>query len=89
MKTPKYVIAPEGCCSWLTPGRLYEIIDWPYENLFTIVSDSEIRCFCQIYGCAHLNGGNWIVPSTAKVWLITLKQLACSAFTAFKQEPNQ
>ena len=56
----KYVIAPEECEIYLTPGRKYKIING-YTFAFEIVSDNGNTIYCLYEGCAHLFGGDWII----------------------------
>lgn len=66
MKAPKYVIAPEGCADYLTPGMGYEIRDFRVDNTyggsFHITDDHGGNRFCLLKECATLNDGNWIIP---------------------------
>lgn len=66
MKAPKYVIAPEGCLEYLTPGKRYETIrpvpDSAYGFFFCILNDENLSTSCSLYRCPHLNGGDWIIP---------------------------
>ena len=57
------VIAPSGCCEYLTEGKEYLVVevDVNFENHFHIISDKGIKSFCRIKNCRHLNGGNWII----------------------------
>jgi len=66
MKAPKYVIAPEGCSSYLTPGKQYEVLDFrpdeAYGGYFNAATDDlGIHSF-RLGQCYHLNGGDWIIP---------------------------
>lgn len=68
MKTFTYVIAPEGCQSYLTPGKKYIVIgDISYisRNLgffFHCASEINVNCHTTSKGAAHLNGKDWIIP---------------------------
>jgi len=66
MKAPKYVIAPEGCEDYLTPGRRYEVHNFctndTYGGTIHITTDDGSYIFCLLKKCPHLNGGNWIIP---------------------------
>lgn len=62
---PKYVIAPQGCESYLTPGKRYEVYYWDVSRhcpSFDITADNGRDAFCILVGCPHLNGGDWIIP---------------------------
>lgn len=68
MKIPKYVIAPDGCASYLTPGKKYCVSDWREDKgtyhmaRFRIWSDDGQGECCVLVDCHNLNGGNWIIP---------------------------
>jgi len=66
MKAPKYVVAPEGCGSYLTPGKRYEVQDFFTKDTcggsFWITGDNGNYFLCLLVDCPHLNGGNWITP---------------------------
>lgn len=68
MKTFTYVIAPEGCQSYLTPGKKYIVIgDISYSSrnlgfFFHCASDINGNCYTTSKGVAHLNGNDWIIP---------------------------
>ena len=67
MPRPTHVIAPEGCARYLTPGRRYQIERWEAEDLFIIGADPspvspDRECWCTLTDCAHLNGGDWLLP---------------------------
>jgi hypothetical protein len=60
----KYVIAPEECENYLTPGKKYKIINkntFAPEFAFEIVSDKGNTIYCLYKGCEHLFGGDWII----------------------------
>lgn len=64
---PKIVVAPEGCQSWLTAGKEYDVTqiwsDWiEYGGYgFSIINDIGNRSDTVEFGSEHLNGGNWII----------------------------
>ena len=61
-KTCKYVIAPEGCESYFTAGKKYEIVERAYGDLaFRIKSDSGMLDTCKWTNCGHLRRGDWII----------------------------
>lgn len=67
MKNFTYVIAPDGCESYLTPGKKYAIKDLEFNKFlerfsFSITTDKQGEIFCLSVGCLHLNGKNWIIP---------------------------
>jgi hypothetical protein len=65
-KAPEYVIAPEGCADYLTPGKRYAVRNWS-GGVFNMTDDRgrEINCFFP--KSAHvLNGGDWIIPDEAE-----------------------
>lgn len=62
----KTVIAPKGCFKAFTEGKEYEVIEiigfcGKYGVSFTIKTDFDMVVMCLQNGCAHLNGGNWII----------------------------
>lgn len=63
-----YVIAPEGCKPYLTPGKKYIVIgDISYSSrnlgfFFHCASDINVNCHTTSKGVAHLNGNDWIIP---------------------------
>jgi hypothetical protein len=61
-KNPKFAIAPEGCCNYLTAGKKYEILKFN-EEFFSIIDEEGTKLhYCIINGgCSHLNGKNWIL----------------------------
>ena len=63
MKTPRYVIAPEGCKKYLTPGKRYAVDSTDDDSTFFIFLDDEGYPVCSSFKNAHvLNGGDWIIP---------------------------
>lgn len=70
-KAPKYVIAPEGCADYLTPGKRYQAIrpipDSECGFFFCILNDGNLITSCSLYRCLHLNGGDWIITDDAEV----------------------
>jgi hypothetical protein len=70
MKKPKKVQAPEGCESFLTAGKVYDVVScdrYPSEEYgygFTIFSDMGNEIYCLERKCACLNDGNWIIIET-------------------------
>ena len=61
MKIPKYVIAPKGCRSYLTPWKMYEVN--PISNTAFYVKNDNGRVVYALFNvCNHLNGGDWIIP---------------------------
>ena len=61
MNELKTVIAPVGCSMYLTESKEYEVINVINEHSFEIIDDFGCELKCHIEGCAHLNGGNWII----------------------------
>ena len=65
MKTPKYVIAPEGCENYLTPGKRYEAYNWEEDDsgevYFRTKDDDGDVLLCCLEECPH-GSGNWIIP---------------------------
>jgi hypothetical protein len=64
---PTKVQAPDGCESYLTPGKIYNVAGywgrWTKKNGHTfhiILDDGDKSCFVE-KKCLHLNGKNWIV----------------------------
>jgi len=67
MKAPKYVIAPEGCASYLIAGKMYEVRGFRVNDTnggsFWITGDNGSGdFFCLLKACPHLKGGDWIIP---------------------------
>ena len=63
---PEYVIAPEGCEYYLTPGKSYRVIEWDGKHL-SIVDDEGYRLnVCELKNCPHANG-DWIIPGADDV----------------------
>lgn len=56
----KTVIAPTGCGEYLTEGKEYKAFDNTRDG-FWIEDDLGLMAYCKAEGCAHLNGGNWII----------------------------
>lgn len=69
---PKIVKAPEGCESYLTPGKEYEVL--LHNNFmkkksgygFNIISDEGYEIFTSHKGSGHLNGQDWIIVEREK-----------------------
>lgn len=63
MKTPKYAIAPEGCATYLTPNKKYEIYDYyPIEKIgssFRIIDDEDDELICVEIEDGHINFKDW------------------------------
>lgn len=58
-----YVIAPEGCESYFTPSKKYDIMEISYvSNTFLLKDNNGENKHCRIAKCAHLNGKDWIIP---------------------------
>ena len=66
MKTPRYVIAPEGCAEYLTPGKRYEARYFSSSkeigSFFYYTDDYDSFRSARLRQCSHLNGGDWIIP---------------------------
>ena len=63
---PKIVIAPEGCCKYLTAGKEYEVnVIEDYDKKigygFSLIDDDGDFLFAVERFSSHLNGGNWII----------------------------
>jgi hypothetical protein len=70
-KRPKRVQAPEGCASYLTAGKIYDVVGFWSENCgkplgyrFTILDDLGNKQMCLERICCHLNGKDWIIVET-------------------------
>jgi hypothetical protein len=69
-KRPKRVQAPEGCKSWLTPGKIYDVIgfwvDWDdeYGHYFNIIDEKGREIDCSEKKCPNLYGKDWIIVET-------------------------
>jgi hypothetical protein len=72
MLKPTKVQAPEGCESFLTAGKIYDVVSCdpssPEEDGygFTIISDLGNEIYCLGRYCAHLKGKNWIIVDVKK-----------------------
>ena len=58
---PKYVICPEGCKRYLTPGKKYKTKNIKNGSFETRDDEGDLL-YCKLKGCAHLNGEDWIIP---------------------------
>lgn len=60
-----YVIAPDGCCDYLTPWKMYEV-SIRRSNInyyqFNITDDRNRVWSCKSKTCCHLNNRDWIIP---------------------------
>ena len=61
MKIPKYVIAPDGCEHYLTPGKSYPVMNFDGIGIDTI-ADNGAKIYSLLEGSSHLYDGNWIIP---------------------------
>jgi len=69
MLKPKKVQAPEGCESYLTAGKIYDVVNcYASESgyFFNIIDDDGDTLICSGSQCPHLNGGNWIIVDVKK-----------------------
>jgi hypothetical protein len=65
------VIAPKGCCHYLTEGKEYSAFDVreiekPLYFSFKIVNDNGTILSSILKTCSHLNYGNWIIKQETK-----------------------
>lgn len=66
-KPPKVVVAPEGCNSYLTAGKEYEVVrlwdEWDdkYGYGFVIKNDDGDERDCIENECSYLGRLNWII----------------------------
>lgn len=61
-----YVIAPEGCESYLTPWKSYEVLlihvaAGLFGDEFKIVNDNGDWSYCRQLKCLHLKGKDWLI----------------------------
>ena len=75
LKNGMKVIAPEGCETWLTAGKEYEVFNVdiegePYYFGFNIIDDEGDKIFCVLNNCDSLNGGNFTIKEHPKVSII-------------------
>jgi hypothetical protein len=54
------VIAPDGCASWLTPGKEYKVVQVYGNKQFSIRDDDDNLIYTNEIASAHLNRRNWI-----------------------------
>jgi len=79
----KYVIAPEGCNPYLTPGKKYEFKSKGFEEEYdAVVSDQGKPLLISLKNCAHLRSKDWIVVyeeemSVAQIIAWVLFVIAC------------
>lgn len=55
--------SPDG--AYFTLGKTYPIVKWEAEG-FWVPNDIGTQSYCLAEGCAHLNGGNWILTAPAE-----------------------
>jgi len=56
---PTYAIPPEGCASYLTAGKRYEVLREETIRGFYITDNDGDEIYCLWDGCGHLDGGDW------------------------------
>jgi hypothetical protein len=66
MTKPEYVIAPEGCEDYLTPGKSYRVVDSRGGYFSIIDDDDDLLSSCLLTDCVHANG-DWIIPGADDV----------------------
>jgi hypothetical protein len=54
------VIAPDGCASWLTPGKEYTVVQVYGNKQFSIRDDDDNLIYTNEIASAHLNRKDWI-----------------------------
>jgi len=56
---PTYAIPPEGCASYLTAGKRYEVLREETIRGFYITDNDGDELCCLWDHCGHLDGGDW------------------------------
>jgi hypothetical protein len=70
LKNGMKVIAPIGCCDYLTEGKEYEVFNVVKEKnnyTFNTVADIGESIFSRLNDSIHLNDGNWIIKQETKI----------------------
>lgn len=65
MKPFTYVIAPDGCADYLTPGRKYSVVldpEFGLGNGFNFIDDNNNGHFASRTGIVHNGNNAWIIP---------------------------
>lgn len=62
MKRPEFVIAPEGCSDYLTPGKAYRAFAVFGDGGFSIRDDDGDIITCRLHACPHLYDQDWVIP---------------------------
>jgi hypothetical protein len=64
LKKGMFVIAPEGCQSWLTAGKAYQVVrDARMNVFFEIIDDRGDMISCMFPNDAH-SRSNWIIADS-------------------------
>ena len=63
MKT--FAVAAKSHSRSVTGGKEYEVLRWDNDGGFYIISDTGFEIFCREKGCAHLDGGDWVLIEPA------------------------
>ena len=59
---PTIAIPPQGCESYLTAGKEYQIVEWKDESHFIFKCDiDDDLVYTRVNGSAHLNFKDWIL----------------------------
>ena len=59
LKVGDIAIAPEGCKTWFTPNKEYQIEIVYQSGSFQVIADNKRLSFCLQTNCNHLNGQDW------------------------------
>jgi hypothetical protein len=64
IKKGMFVIAPEGCETYLTAGKNYEVLGFDSFGCFGIMADNNFTIYSRLKNSAHLNGKDWIIDQS-------------------------
>ena len=51
----------ESVAPYLTADKVYRSATYNPSGLFSILDDDGDEICCSVHGCAHLNGGYWVI----------------------------
>jgi uncharacterized Fe-S cluster protein YjdI len=72
LKKGMFVIAPEGCQSWLTAGKAYQVVrDARMDLFFEIIDDKGDEISCMLPSDNHVKNIPWIIQDSFTLENIT------------------